>query len=136
MLDLSDTKQAHIDERLRANRIIWLTTVRPDGRPHSVAVWFLWDGAHITIFSIPEQQKIRNIRHEPRVFLALDDTNLGEDVITIEGTAELVDDPAVTIMIPAYLAKYADAIKDLGWPESQMAAQYTQAIRITPSRIR
>ncbi len=41
--------QPHIEERLRSNEMVWLTTVRPDGRPHSVPVWFLWDGATVLI---------------------------------------------------------------------------------------
>ena len=39
MLDLSDSKGAHIDQRLRDEPIIWLSSVRPDGRPHLVPVW-------------------------------------------------------------------------------------------------
>ena len=39
MLDLSDSKGAHIDQRLRDEPIIWLSSVRPDGRPHLVLVW-------------------------------------------------------------------------------------------------
>ncbi len=135
MLDLNDKKQAHIDERLRHDVMIWLSSVRPDGRPHSVAVWFLWDGAEILIFSIPDNQKIRNIRHDNRVFLALDDTKDGEDVITIEGVAELIDDPDVTVTLPAYVQKYAQHIKDLGLTAASMASRYSQAIRVKPSRI-
>lgn len=135
MLDLSDKKQAHIDERLRQDHIIWLTSVRPDGRPHSVAVWFLWDGNEIIIFSIPENQKIRNIRHDPRVFLALDDTKDGEEVITVEGTAELVDNVTVASS-QVYIEKYAEKLKEFNWTPESMAQQYSQAIRIKVSRVR
>jgi hypothetical protein len=38
---LSDDRRAHVEGRLRANLMAWLTTVRPDGRPDSVPVWFL-----------------------------------------------------------------------------------------------
>jgi PPOX class probable F420-dependent enzyme len=134
MLDLTDEKQAHIDERLRNDPIIWLSTVRPDGRPHSVAVWFLWTGADFLIFSIPENQKIRNIRHEKRVFLALDDTREGDDIITIEGVAELIDDPFVNVALPAYAQKYDRLLKDMGRTAETMAKRYSQAIRITPTR--
>jgi PPOX class probable F420-dependent enzyme len=136
MLDLTDKQQAHIDERLRNDPIIWLSTVRPDGRPHSVAVWFLWDGDEILIFSIPDNQKIRNIRHDPRVFLALDDTKQGEDVITVEGVAELIDDPAVNTTLPAYAQKYADHLKDMNWTPESMSQRYSQTIRIKPAKFR
>src|SRR6266699_497224 len=88
MLDLKNPKNAHVDERLRREPIIWLSTVRPDGRPHIVPVWFLWDGAAILIFSQPNNQKIRNLRHNPNVALALEAVNQGDDVVLIEGRAE------------------------------------------------
>ena len=72
MLDLTKERDAHIDERLRAELMMWLSTVQPDGRPHLVPVWFLWDGRTILIFSRPNQQKLRNLRHNPNVVVALD----------------------------------------------------------------
>ena len=34
-------RRQHVEDRLRSNLIAWLTTVRPDGQPDSVPVWFL-----------------------------------------------------------------------------------------------
>jgi len=79
MLDLTNPKDAHRDERLRKDPIIWLSSVRPDGRPHLVPVWFLWYGETILIFSQPNAQKIRNLRQNTNVILALDDTKDGDD---------------------------------------------------------
>jgi hypothetical protein len=46
----------------------WLTTVRPDGRPDSVPVWFLWrDDETILVYSQSGKIKLRNISHNPRV---------------------------------------------------------------------
>jgi hypothetical protein len=36
-----------VDLPLRALRSIWISTTRPDGRPHAVPVWFVWDGASL-----------------------------------------------------------------------------------------
>jgi PPOX class probable F420-dependent enzyme len=94
----------------------------------------LWDGASVLIFSKPNTQKVRNIRHEPRVILALDDTDDGEDVITVEGVAELIDEPETTPELPAYAAKYAREMRDLGYAPEGMAGEYSQAIRVTPTR--
>lgn len=131
-LDLNNPKQAHIDQRLRSDIMIWLNSVRPDGRPHSVAVWFGWDGESFLIFSKPNNQKLRNVAHNPHVVLALDNTHGGSDVIAIEGTAELLPQKTLELMDQSYAEKYARNIKNLGWVPESMAAEYSEAIRITP----
>lgn len=135
ILDLTNKRDAHIAQRLRDDIIVWLNTVRPDGRPHAVAVWFLWDGENILIFSKPRQQKLSNIQHNPNVLLAIDDTHNGSDPITIEGHATLLTDKEVDTTMEAYVAKYGERIKGIGYTPEQMAAAYSQAIRIVPTRI-
>jgi PPOX class probable F420-dependent enzyme len=134
MLDLSTAKDRHIDERLRAEPIIWLATTRPDGRPHSVPVWFWWDGETVLIFSQPDKPKIRNLRHSPYVVLALNATDDGEDVVIIEGVAELTAQPAAESMLPAFADKYAELFRRVGSDPAKMAAEYSQPIRITPTK--
>src|SRR5438876_12398012 len=134
MLDVKNARDAHIDERLRSNTMIWLNTVRPDGRPHSAAVWFLWDGSQFLIFSQPNKQKIRNLQHNPNVVLALDNTKNGSDVIVIEGKAELLKQGDVNTTLPAYAEKYLPELKDMGWTPESMAADYSQPIRVTPTK--
>jgi PPOX class probable F420-dependent enzyme len=133
-LDLTKERDAHIEQRLHTNQVTWLVSVRPDGRPHAVAVWFLWDGDTILIFSRPNNQKIRNIQANPNVLLAIDNTDEGDDPITIEGTATLLAIGDVDTSLAAYLEKYGEGIKEIGLTPEQMAAQYSQAIRIRPTR--
>ncbi|MBO0789668.1 MAG: pyridoxamine 5'-phosphate oxidase family protein [Ktedonobacteraceae bacterium] len=59
-----------------------LPTIR---HPYTVPVGFVWEGQTALIFSQPEKQKLRNIRKNPRVTLALDESNGGHDVVIIEG---------------------------------------------------
>jgi PPOX class probable F420-dependent enzyme len=136
MLDLKGPEHTHALERLRDNPMIWLSSVRPDGRPHIVPVWFVMDDDSILIFSIPDNQKVRNLRQNPNVMLALDDTHGGDDVVMIEGRAELLSDPSVSATAtPAFATKYAKQIAQLFSDPRGMATQYSQAIRITPTRI-
>src|SRR5207237_549436 len=106
------------------------------GRPSTVPVWFLWDGNTILIFSQPHKQKIRNLSKNARVTLALDDTKQGDNVVIIEGAAELLDDPEISVMLPAYIEKYGTLIQSMGWTPESMAADYSRAIRVTPIKFR
>lgn len=136
VLDLKKERDAHIDQRLRNEAIIWLSTVRPDGRPHLVPVWFLWEGQTILVFSMPNNQKIRNIRANNNVSLALEALDEGGDVVIIEGEATLLNDPAVKTTLPAYVQKYRAAMQDMGSTPEAMAKTYSQAIRITPTNFK
>ena len=127
MLDLSRSRDAHIERRLRGEPIIWLSSVRPDGRPHLVPVWFLWDGSSFLIFSQPNAQKVRNLRHNPQVMVALEAAD--------EGEAALLDDPTITPLLPAYVEKYAALLQRIKSDPATMAASYTQAIRVIPTRL-
>ena len=135
MLDLTRERDAHVDRRLRAEPIIWLSTARPDGRPHLVPVWFLWDGRTILIFSEPGAQKVRNLRHSRHVVLALDTADEGEDVVIVEGEATLLQDGTVDSTLPAYAEKYGRLMARIGTSPEVMATSYTQAIQIRPTRV-
>jgi hypothetical protein len=73
-------------------------------------------------------------RHNPNVTLALDDTKNGEDMVILEGRAELLLDPAVNPTLPSYAAKYNSLLKSVGLTAKAMATVYSQAILITPTR--
>ncbi len=135
VLDLTKERHAHIDQRLRTDQIVWLTSVRPDGHPHSVAVWFLWDGETFLIFSRPKNQKVRNLEQNQNVLLAVDDTKQGSDPITIEGTATLLAPGQADTTLDTYVQKYGEGIKRIGFTPEQMAKEFSQGIRITPTRV-
>lgn len=134
-LDVTQPNNKHADERLRQDLMLWLATTRPDGRPHLVPVWFLWDGRTILVFSKPDQ-KIRNLRRNKNVMLSLDDTHDGADVVLVEGEAELLTPADVAASAPAYAEKYAAMLASNGWTLDSMAADYSEVIRITPTKFR
>jgi PPOX class probable F420-dependent enzyme len=124
---------ARIRRFLEEEPIVWLSTVRPNGRPHLVPIWFWWDGEALLIFSKPNAQKIRNLRFCPDVMLALGDADEDFDVGLLHGMAELVDAPTRDVVPAAHLAKYADRMTAIGLDAETYAATYSQVIRITPA---
>ena len=138
LIDPETPEGAHAARRLRAETVLWLTTVREGGQPQSTPVWFIWEeeGGTILMFSIPTSPKLANIRATRRVSLHFNDIG-GSDVVTIEGTAEIADDSPTPDRIPRYLEKYrARIVDELRSEPEEFGRLYSQAIRITPTRVR
>jgi PPOX class probable F420-dependent enzyme len=123
-----------IDGLLREELVVWLSSVRPDGRPHLVPIWFSWDGREILIASKPNAQKVRNLRANAKVMLALGEAEEDFDVGLIEGNAELLDEPAAAILPASHLAKYRSQMAAIGLSPAEFQATYSQVIRIVPTR--
>jgi PPOX class probable F420-dependent enzyme len=99
---LAPDDRARVEARLRANLMVWLTTVRPDGQPVSVPVWFLMrDDGTVLLYSRPEKQKLRNIARNPKVSLGLDVTDIGRNIVRMEGVARVADDEPPAHQQPA-----------------------------------
>ena len=133
MLDTTDAGR-RAERRLREERIAWLTTVRSDGQPQSVPVWFLWDGERFLIYSQPGRQKLRNIGRNPRVGLHLNSNDRGGDVVRAEGTAEILDGFPPATGVGEYLEKYRQSIANIGFDPDAFARAYSVALRVTPER--
>jgi len=136
MLDPRDPKHAHAHDRLGREPIAWLTTVRASGQPQSSPVWFVWEGSTFLVYSVPTSAKVPNIRANPRVSLHLSDDGTGGDIVTFEGTAEIVEGAPSPDTVPAYLDKYRGMIEEMGANPEQFGGLYATAIRITPTRVR
>ena len=132
-IDLTTDFGKCVERRLREETIVWLTTVRRDGTPQPTPVWFLWDGETILMYSQPNQQKERNIAHNPKVSLNFDGDGHGGDIIVFTGEARIVPDAPLATDVPEYVAKYAAGIKGIGMTPESMAQAFSVAIRITPT---
>jgi PPOX class probable F420-dependent enzyme len=121
MLDTTTQAGAHAEGRLREETIAWLTTVRSDGQPQSVPVWFLWDGESVLIYSRPDRQKQRNIRRNSLVGLDLNSNARGGDVVRVEGTAEIIDDASPANEVGEYVRKYRESIARIVFDEVDFA---------------
>lgn len=68
-----------------------LATVRDDGRPHVVPVWFTLRDDHLVFNTHSSSVKAENMRRDPRVAVTVDDQAPPFSFVTIEGVATLTD---------------------------------------------
>jgi PPOX class probable F420-dependent enzyme len=95
-----------VDLWLQGFRTIWVSTTRPDGRPHAVPVWYWWNGRDVYFTTPPGSQKAHNLAFQPWVIVHAGD---GDDTIILEGRAEIVIDQAERERVNgAYMEKYVD----------------------------
>lgn len=135
--NLPADRRARVESRLQTNLMAWLTTVSPAGKPDSVPVWFLVrDDGSILVYSQPGKPKLRNVDANPNVALGLDVTDIGRDIIRFEGTAVRATDHPPADQVPEYVAKYVERIAAIFGTPEQFAAAFSEAIVITPTRLR
>ena len=79
---------------LNGTRTGKLATVRADGRPHVVPVWFVLDGDTIIFTTEDTTAKAANMRRDARVCLCVDDETPPFAYVQIEGTAQLIEEAA------------------------------------------
>lgn len=85
-------------------RNIWFGSVRSDGRPHLVPIWFVWHERKIWIAMGSDTQKHVNITRNPKVALALED---GVKPVIVEGEARVESDDALRdTLAEAFIYKY------------------------------
>jgi PPOX class probable F420-dependent enzyme len=98
-----------------------LTTLRADGRPVPLPVWYVAaDGA--LYFQTPSRaRKVANIERDPRVAVLISDGERWEHLrgVLIQGTAELVTDEAARERV---LAAFDALFADLRLPQERMPA--------------
>jgi len=128
----ADRTAARVLPMLTDERVVWLSTVRPDGTPHLVPTWFWWDGTALLVFSKPDAVKVRNLRANPRLMVALGDPEDDFSVGLIE--AEAVCEDGAAAVPDAFFAKYRDELGPGRLDQSTFRSLYTQAIRIVPTR--
>jgi PPOX class probable F420-dependent enzyme len=82
-----------LDEFLRRPNPAVLASLRPDGSPHTVATWYLWNGEQVLLNMDESRLRLRFLRRDPRLAL----TVLGEGswyrhVSLLGEVAELLED--------------------------------------------
>ncbi|GAA1258117.1 pyridoxamine 5'-phosphate oxidase family protein [Kitasatospora nipponensis] len=98
---------AWAESRLRDSHDYWVSSVRPDGRPHAMPVWGVWLAGGLWFSSSRRSRKYRNLTARPDAVLTTDDAR---NPVVLEGRARVVTEPApVAAFLAALNAKYRTA---------------------------
>ena len=106
MVELDDAASAFVAERHLAT----LTTLRPDGSPHVVAVGFTWDAdtGIARVITFAPSRKARNVLAAPGGRAAVCQID-GPRWLTLEGPAVATDEPArVAEGVRRYAERYRE----------------------------
>jgi nitroimidazol reductase NimA-like FMN-containing flavoprotein (pyridoxamine 5'-phosphate oxidase superfamily) len=117
------TFPSHTLERLTTERNIWLATVRPDGRPHLIPLWFAWHNDLIYICIQPNSVKAQNLIENPLVSLSLED---GNKPLICEGESAVIPSPYPSAVTAIFKQKY-------NW-DITTDSDYTQLVAVTPHK--
>ena len=71
-------------EHIIASHYFWLSTVRPNGRPHAMPVWGVWTEEQLWFSSSPGSRKALNLESNPWTAITTDDPT---EPVVIEGEA-------------------------------------------------
>ena len=96
-------------EQLRAADTFWLSTVRPDGRPHVTPLIAVWHAGALWFATGPEERKTKNLADNPSCVLTTGRSDLVEGAldVVLEGRAEQVtDDAELEPVATAFAVKY------------------------------
>jgi nitroimidazol reductase NimA-like FMN-containing flavoprotein (pyridoxamine 5'-phosphate oxidase superfamily) len=88
--------------------VFWLSSVRPDGRPHVTPLLSVWHEGSMYFCTGPEERKAKNLKQNPHCILTTGQNGLdgGLDVV-VEGHAVEVSDRAEFGQVAnAYESKY------------------------------
>ena len=125
-----------VHRRLTDETTIWLTTVGRDGAPQPNPVGFLWDGGDsLLTYTQTEARRLANIRRQPLVSLNFD-SNGGEDIVVLTGTAEILDGCPAVPGNPGWLEKYGEAIDARFGSAAKFAERFSVPVRVRLTRVR
>ncbi|UED86460.1 pyridoxamine 5'-phosphate oxidase family protein [Streptomyces profundus] len=137
--DVPPTPWATALRALAEAEIFWLSTVRPDGRPHVTPLLAIWQDGRAWFTTGPGERKAKNLAANPEVVLTTGRDTLHQGLdLSIEGRARRsTDAEALRRLADAYAAKYG---QDWAFEAREGALHHAEGgsallFELTPSRV-
>ncbi len=118
---MTTSELEYTHNRFASQKNIWFATVKKNGQPHLVPVWFVWFEDKIYVCIEPTSVKAKNLDLSPFATLAIEDAS---KPIICECRARIVPEPWQQEIFELFEQKY-------DW-DIEAEEQYTQLIEATP----
>ena len=132
-MELGDSR---IQGFLATKEVAVLATLQADGAPLAMPMWFLHGPTSLTMISVADTQKVRNLRRDPRVSVVAEAVSGSGEIrgVVVQGRIEFLSDgPERRALIERFHAKYR-GLERL-WGGKSMPANRVM-FKIVPSRVR
>ncbi|NGX08886.1 pyridoxamine 5'-phosphate oxidase family protein [Mycobacteroides franklinii] len=128
-----------ITEFINNSRTTTMATIGADGQPHLVAMWYAVLDGEVWFETKAKSQKVVNLKRNPTITCLIEDGLTYDTLrgVSIEGQAEIVEDPDVLFQVgisvfERYTAPYTEEMK----PIVETMLNKRIAVRVRPARIR
>jgi PPOX class probable F420-dependent enzyme len=119
--------------------VVYAATVGPDGAPHVVPLWFVWQQDALYVSTRRGSRTWANVVSDPRISLSVDVGRSWIEVagVVIEGRAEPLpaDHPTVRGPISAWHEKYRALLSGEGFGRFAQEVTELAFLRVAPERV-
>jgi nitroimidazol reductase NimA-like FMN-containing flavoprotein (pyridoxamine 5'-phosphate oxidase superfamily) len=115
-------------EQLERAKNYWISTARPDGKPHAVPVWAAWLDGTLYFDGHPQTRWGRNLQHNPSAVIHLES---GNEVVILEGKVQDIAhlDHAIAEKVgEQFKAKYGYMPNTKEWEDRGLYAMRPQVV--------
>lgn len=128
-----------IEDYIKRSRNATLATLGKDGQPHLVAMWYAYFDGAFWFETKGRAQKAVNVGRDGRATVLIEDGDTYDKLrgVSVDGTAEIVDDPEALWKVGVavwerYNGPYSEEVK----PLVEFMLNKRVAIKVTPTRWR
>ena len=105
--EATPTDWARTRRELETAEVSWLTTVRPDGRPHVTPLITVWADGAAHFCTGPDERKAKNLAHNGQCVLTTGTNTFGGIDVVLDGEAtNVADDATLRRLAEGWEAKY------------------------------
>ena len=124
-----------LEELLAGPHLARLSTINPDGTPHTMPIWYEWRDHQLHVSTQAQQRKVHNMARDPRVTVLIDTNDFPYRGVMIYGEAELDYDDAVTKRISIF-ERYVGSRENAIAAAEGLATKWQPVVaHITPTRM-